>query len=709
MYRKVLIVAIVAIVLSPSFLGGGASGWSQALPIFGIGILLLAAPNRALPDRVVLFGLVGLILCAALSFLPFQLFGIAWRSDIQRVVPDAGWHMSVQPIWSLICFSILVAVILFAIWLIQWRPDERITCLRWLTIGITALGVLALLHLELGFPIPFWHPAQGFGPFPNRNQTGALMGLGAMLSIGFLGADLGRRLFASVAWAASFAVCVAAIYFSNSRAALGLLVVATVIWLIVRFGVNAKGAAIAAGATLLVGAFGFVMRPDFVVRLSDFITHGVGFRGKIYADTFRLIASCPLTGVGLGNFSVVFPQIRDSSVSAERVIHPESDWLWLASEAGVLSILFGLLIVVALLTQPAKPADRREKGILLAGYIAVLVLLVHSVVDVPAHRLGTLLPMLAVGALCTGAKCTPSRWAPWLARVAGLSVLVIGALLVRQNIVADERTTPNWDRARLSDTRALAATPVDWELRLRRGIANVHLHHWTEALGDFRAARMLEPKLAIVPLDQGLAWLPFMPALTEDAWIEALRRASTGVERKEIFGIMLARSEEFPVIHQSVLRWADRDLVLAMVAVRSGYGDVGTLESIEQKSAELTPAEQITVKQEKARQAAIHEDYQHAYQLYRETLGEVVFPPETDWTEEQCRVALARTPSDFGAAYRLCMLLRQRGNEELAVLDKTLKEPGCPQYFLVMKAEALAASKDWARAWEAICSVVIRK
>jgi hypothetical protein len=54
-------------------------------------------------------------------------------------------------------------------------------------------------------------------------------------------------------------------------------------------------------------------------------------------------------------------------------------------------------------------------------------------------------------------------------------------------------------------------------------------------------------------------------------------------------------------------------------------------------------------------------------------------------------------------------ILRQRTNDKLALLEDVLKEPGCPQYFLVMKADALAASGDWMGAWETIHNVTARK
>ena len=64
--------------------------------------------------------------------------------------------------------------------------------------------------------------------------------------------------------------------------------------------------------------------------------HSVSLQGRvlIYQDTLSLIRDAPLTGVGLGLFRYVFPQYQIRSASTSRSIHPESDWLKLAAEAG---------------------------------------------------------------------------------------------------------------------------------------------------------------------------------------------------------------------------------------------------------------------------------------------------------------------------------------------------------------------------------------
>ncbi len=48
----------------------------------------------------------------------------------------------------------------------------------------------------------------------------------------------------------------------------------------------------------------------------------VDFRVPIARDTFQLIGSFPLTGVGSGQFRWVFPQYRDLTVTAHTSVAP---------------------------------------------------------------------------------------------------------------------------------------------------------------------------------------------------------------------------------------------------------------------------------------------------------------------------------------------------------------------------------------------------
>jgi hypothetical protein len=77
-------------------------------------------------------------------------------------------------------------------------------------------------------------------------------------------------------------------------------------------------------------------------------------------------------------------------------------------------------------------------------------------------------------------------------------------------------------------------------------------------------------------------------------------------------------------------------------------------------------------------------------------------------SENDYRIAFLRDPTDFGAAYNLCLILRSRGrkSEALQILESVTKRAGCPDYFYVMKGNLLASTGDWSGAWEAIAGLV---
>ena len=54
-------------------------------------------------------------------------------------------------------------------------------------------------------------------------------------------------------------------------------------------------------------------------------------------ETLRVLAlaaQAPILGNGLGNFEYLFPIFREKSARKNFALHPESDWLWAASELG---------------------------------------------------------------------------------------------------------------------------------------------------------------------------------------------------------------------------------------------------------------------------------------------------------------------------------------------------------------------------------------
>jgi O-Antigen ligase len=698
-----------AIALSASYLGA-AEGWNQAGPLLGIGMLLILAPAKALPNPTILLGLLGLFVCAMLGFLPSTWLGSSvWHIRLQQAIPALGSTLSLQPWQTLFSLGLLVGTIFYGIWLIQWQPSNRAVCLQAMATGIAILATLALASHFAGISIPIWHPSQGFGPFANRNQTGALMGLGAIIALGLLASGLRGGHWTSCWWIVALVACLGAQFLSNSRASIFLLLAATTIWFVHRLGITLGALTIGAGVILLIVAFALLLGEQVVGRLQEFFVDGAGLRGSIYRDTARLIAAAPLGGIGLGNFAAIFPFF--SSLNSMRVIHPESDWLWLAGEAGIGSVLFCIIIVTSLLSQPANPANRREKDVLFAGFAGVMAFLCHTVFDVPAHRLGTLLPALFVAALCTRPRLLYSgaRWIPWGSRVTGIALVVWAIFLLRVTsttaIPQREFAEGHWAAAQARISDALTIAPLDWSLYLMRGSANVRLGKWVEALGDFRAARVIEPKLAVVPFDEGCAWLGTNSGLTIAAWKAALRR---NAEDKNLYLQMLDKSVPYQETHQAVLRLADEHLDLALAAVGSGYSDQTTLDSIESKRLELTSEQQAIFDRGKSRRAAAAGNYRQAYELGVKTLARVAFPPRGQMSEDEYRIALVRDPTDFAAAYNLCLILRsqEKKREALRVLESVTKQAGCPNYFYVIKGDLVASMGNWSGAWEAISDLV---
>jgi O-antigen ligase len=74
----------------------------------------------------------------------------------------------------------------------------------------------------------------------------------------------------------------------------------------------------------------------------------VDFRMSVFGDAVKLIRDFPVTGVGLGSFAGAFSQYRDRSATEAVALHPESDWLMFAAEAGLPALFCaaGLILLV---------------------------------------------------------------------------------------------------------------------------------------------------------------------------------------------------------------------------------------------------------------------------------------------------------------------------------------------------------------------------
>jgi hypothetical protein len=171
-----LISGATAIALSAAYLGDTA-GWSLAVPMIGIGLLLILAPIKAVPSQRLLVGLAGLLASAMLGFFPGSWFGSSeWYLHLRRAIPGLPLTLSLQPFQTLLCLGIFLASTLYGTWLIQWHPGNRIACLQLLVTGIAILAGIALMNDLLQVPYSILASQPGLWPIfqsqPNRCLDG---------------------------------------------------------------------------------------------------------------------------------------------------------------------------------------------------------------------------------------------------------------------------------------------------------------------------------------------------------------------------------------------------------------------------------------------------------------------------------------------------------------------------------------------------------
>jgi hypothetical protein len=553
------------------FLGGGTQKWAAGIIFALLGIFLLARPPRyslGLPINLVV---LALLLWPAVGFLPAAWFHQpAWRAaftdDFGILLPTT---LSPQPWITLTCwFSLLAGLCwLYVMCSEQLGLREARTAARMFTSGIVVLAMICVLLWLRHDSLPFWHNERGFGPFPNRNQTGNLFGLTAIMVLVCGQDDLrkGRRRW--IAWGLALGLMIAAIILNYSRAGVAILVAGSALWLGI-FSLRQRSPsklAIVISFLLLLGTallvFGGQTLERFHLRDLGNVGLSTDFRWRIFSDVFHLLRDSPWVGIGLGNFNPVFATFRAASFNEQRAIHPESDWLWLLTELGwvaVVLIVIGFVFIVRKVFPLQEGTNQRYR---LGTLIAAVLFALHGLIDVSGHRLGTMFAAIFLLGLSVHRpfSCRPLGWMSIWFRLTGLVLLVVGCSWVvsargqkllpgsigvtsaKRLAVLANQDHDYKEGLRLANV-GLQWASLDWELYFSRAIAEISLKQTEDALADFRRARFLEPSSYELPLAEGTAWLSArQPALAATAWQEALRRAESS-QRSGVYARMLSNA-----------------------------------------------------------------------------------------------------------------------------------------------------------------------
>jgi len=81
--------------------------------------------------------------------------------------------------------------------------------LRLFAAGMIFLAAICILFWLAKSAPPFWHNERNFGPFPNRNQTGNLFGLTAIMILACGQDDLRKGRKRWILWGLAFALIIA--------------------------------------------------------------------------------------------------------------------------------------------------------------------------------------------------------------------------------------------------------------------------------------------------------------------------------------------------------------------------------------------------------------------------------------------------------------------------------------------------------------------
>ncbi len=746
------------------FLGGATEKWEEGLVITVLALYLLVRPPRFSLGTLTNLVFLTLFILAAVAFLPARwFFQPEWRAAF---VNDLGIQLpstlTPQP-WITLSYLVSFAAGLSWLYVVSTQDLELREArfqLRLFTSGIALLAAICIAFYLAHTTLPFWHNEQNFGPFPNRNQTGDLFGLAAITILACGQDDLRKGRKRWIVWILVLVLIVAAILLNFSRSGIGILVAGSALWLAAfafrqrspsRLALGVSFSLLLLTALLLFGGQTFER-----FHFRDFGSAGIStdFRWQIFHDTFQLIRNSPWFGIGFGNFESIFAIFRDASLSDQRALHPESDWLWLWTELGWPAAVLTIVGIALLVSRVFPLRVGTNQGYRLAALIAALLFAICGIVDVSGHRVGTAFAAIFLIGLSQHRPLSlkTSQWISISFRFVGLVLLAAGLSLVvaargekllsgsvgvssakQLSAVAD--TERNFSETIALTTRALRWAPLDWQLYSARAIAEVELKQTTNAVDDFRRARFLEPIAYEVALAEGNAWLPSRPVLAVTAWREALRRA--GPLRPGVYASMLSdtslRSPEVSPFLEAI-GLSEHDLALpylnrvsdavfnrALAQLLRNDPNLQSFSETEKLAlfslwSERGDPEEISWAVEQhpdwlryawlgmAKYNASKNDFRAACEL-TQRFGEPVALPRVaaNFSLQDLEKRFHAAPYNYSIGYELYRAQMQNGRADDALLTaRHFSElPNSPAYFHFLEAQCWAEKQNWERAWNA--------
>lgn len=408
---------------------GTVESWSVALfELIVVGLLALWA-IRSVIDRGVkirlpqlvlpLVALLGLGLIQSLAFESADGRRIGLSLDIEAT------RAAVIMLFFMLA-SFIIAVNFFT------SRDRLLTIVNFLAIYGLAMATFALIQYFTWNGKLFWfrpntYDASSFGSFVNRNNFAGYMEMLIPIPVAMITTRAVRseaRLF----YAFAAALMGLALVVSLSRGGM-LALVAEMIFILVwsskargrdavheegtnRFAILKKAGAVGAISVAILAGIIWIGPDKVVGRIANsgeqtFYTN----RGWIWQDTLSMIASNPISGVGIGAYETAYPIYsgRDGSL---RVEFAHNDYLQILADGGIIGGVIAaafLLVFARTFSRSLNAPDRLVRGIGLGGGAGIFAMLVHSLLDfnlqIPSNAL---LFLFLSAAVASAASFTPN-------------------------------------------------------------------------------------------------------------------------------------------------------------------------------------------------------------------------------------------------------------------------------------------------------------
>ncbi len=421
------ILVLTAVTLTLAFLLGGGQGSAGETLLAIIGLLLIViavvrqATSQGDTDRLRWFWLLPALLIAlpVLQLLPLPAFlwtSLPGRASLVRDLATAGvepglGHWTLTPLETerVLWFALVPAGVFMAAAVLRGAERRLLVAL---TLGFAAINAfLGLWQLLEGPGSPLYlyeitNRGEAVGLFANRNHLAGFLAASLPVAVGTL-ADRLRNHPLGVrdlyVWVLTILIVLLGVTVTatHSRAGFLMLMLSVVACAFIVGRLGRSGALASSLPWLRLGA---LLAGVLIVQ---FTLYGVlqrldtdpldDHRWAMNSNTLAVSASAFGAGFGLGSFRHAYDDVGDAAADIpEYVNHAHDDYAELWLEAGLPAVLLAIAAVVAVVAQVRKylrasngteNGEGTHRGVKLGAAFALLLLLLHSLVDYPLRTL----------------------------------------------------------------------------------------------------------------------------------------------------------------------------------------------------------------------------------------------------------------------------------------------------------------------------------